>query len=425
LRVCPQDDFGPGCQYQVLANALADAWPGDTIVLAAGIYEQAARVDVDNITIRGEPGAHLIGQATDGKAALVINGDNVVVDGIECSGISVADRNGACIRIQAPNLIVRNVYFHDNEEGILGGVIGGNIVIENSVFERNGWGGLAHGVYTSSRVDELIFKGNVILSTKGRGHGLKRRASRSFIEDNVIAGLDSKDSRAIDIPLGGEVVIRNNILEKGPNSDNRDMIYIANDNKQDAWHPVHSTLIENNLIIFDGPDGIFRGVMVNGSSPGPVTVSNNTIVSDATDTVAIANTSVVDLIDDGTNVFFDSREEAVLLLAKYIWFYMGAASNSCAVIHLQWIRPPTLRKDPYNAQPFARTRTTLTGPEARFSPNSRPGGLAGARPRDPRPQDSRIRNPWTTDLAILRRRPPFRMACLRCRRTGPIFSRPS
>ena len=33
--------------------------------------------------------------------------------------------------------------------------------------------------------------------------------------------------RNIDVPDGGVVIIRNNILEKGPNSSNRDVIGIA------------------------------------------------------------------------------------------------------------------------------------------------------------------------------------------------------
>jgi hypothetical protein len=304
LRVCPSDRFMEGCHYRLLSDALKQAAPGDTIVLAPGTYEQAAKVKVDNITIRGEPGAHLRGKAFDGKAALVINGDNVVVDGIECSEIHVPDKNGACIRIQAPNLTVRNVYFHDNQEGILGGEEGGRVIIENSVFERNGAGGRAHGVYVSSGVDDLVFRGNKILSTMGSGHGLKSRAARSMIENNVIAGLEGNDSRAIDLPMGGEAVIRNNVLQKGPNSKNADMIFVANPRK--AIHDVNSTLIENNTMIFDGPIGK-SGAVLNGGSPAPIVIRNNVIIGDA----RLAKPVELTLIDEG-NRFLPNRRTAGL-----------------------------------------------------------------------------------------------------------------
>ena len=271
-------------------------------MLAEGIYNQAAVVTVDGITIRGEPGAHLSGVSVEGKAALVIKGDGVIIDGIECSQIAVSDNNGACIRIEAPNLTVRNVYFHDNQEGILGGMEGGTVLIENSVFERNGLGGRAHGVYISKRVDTLVFRNNRVLSTKGFGHGLKSRARTNIIENNVIAGLEGDDSRAIDVPNGGDVVIRGNVLEKGPNSDNRDMIGIAReiDATHDAGgvHDVNVTLIENNRIIFDGIDG----KIMTSSSPGPITMKNNTIVG----TTEIGTS----IVDGGGNVYFGTRAEA-------------------------------------------------------------------------------------------------------------------
>lgn len=144
VRVCPLKSFKTGCNYWQLGDAVANAIPKDLIVLAPGIYRQGAVVDVPNLTIRGEPGAHLRGWPVQGKAALVVTADDVVIDGIECSNIKVPDQNGACIRIEAANLTVRNVYFHDNQEGILGGA-GGTLLVENSRFERNGFGGRAHG----------------------------------------------------------------------------------------------------------------------------------------------------------------------------------------------------------------------------------------------------------------------------------------
>jgi hypothetical protein len=198
--------------------------------------------------LRGEPGAHLRGHAVEGKAALVVRAKGVLIEGIECSGIAVRDNNGACIRIEGDDLTVRNVHFHDNQQGILGGPGGGALLVEHSLFERNGFGGQAHGAYIGKTVESFVFRNNRILATTGAGHGLKSRARRTIIENNVIAGLDGHDSRAIDLPDGGEVVIRNNVLQKGPNSKNAQMIGLA---LEGASHAVNETLIEGNLLLFD------------------------------------------------------------------------------------------------------------------------------------------------------------------------------
>ena len=289
LRICHPKTAIEGCEYLTLAAAIADARPGDTIILSPGVYEQAALVNVPGITIKGEPGAHLKGRAVEGKAALVIRANDVVIDGIECSHISVRDRNGACIRMEGDNLTVRNVYFHDNQQGILSGPGKGILVVENSVFERNGFNtGRAHGLYVSKNVETFIFRKNKILATKNEGQGLKSRAQRTIIENNVIASLDGRDSRAIDIPNGGDVIIRGNILQKGPNSANSQMIGLALEGR---FNSVNKTIIENNIIIFDLDrpkwidfiSDVFdiappRGKVIYSKSPGEVVLRNNTIV---------------------------------------------------------------------------------------------------------------------------------------------------
>ncbi len=287
LRVCPKPQ-GPHCQFTDLAAAAAAAEPGAEIVLAPGVYEQGAVLAADGLILRGEPGAHLKGHPIQGKAALVVTGAGVVVDGIECSGIEVSDENGACIRIEGDDLTVRNVNFHDNQEGILSGPGGGTVLVENSRFERNGYGGYAHGLYIGPEVEEFIFRGNLVLSTKSEGHGVKSRARRTVIEDNVIASLEGGDSRAIDVPNGGEAIIRRNLLEKGPQSVNSQMIGLA---LEEPLHPTNRTLIEENLIIFDPPPSQLaellssvvdvmpiRGTVVLSRSPGEVVLRNNVII---------------------------------------------------------------------------------------------------------------------------------------------------
>ncbi len=287
LRVCPTPQ-GPACAFTDLAAAAAAATSGAEIVLAPGIYEQGAVLAADGLILRGEPGAHLKGHPIQGKAALVVTGNKVVIDGIERSGIEVPDENGACIRIEGHDLTVRNVHFHDNQQGILSGPGGGTVLVENSRFERNGYGGYAHGLYIGATVQEFIFRNNLVLSTKSEGHGVKSRALKSVIEGNIIASLEGDDSRAIDLPNGGEAVIRRNLLEKGPQSANAQMIGIA---LEEPLHPENKVIIEQNLILFDPPQSELarllsavvdlepaRGTLVLSRSPGEVLLRDNVIV---------------------------------------------------------------------------------------------------------------------------------------------------
>jgi hypothetical protein len=313
VQACPATATQAHCRYDSLQGALDAALPGDHVVLAPGMYAEGAVIGTPGLVLRGEPGAHLRGHAVEGKAALVVKAKGVVIEGIECSGITVRDNNGACIRIEGDDLTVRNVHFHDNQEGILSGPGGGVLLVEHSLFERNGFGGQAHGVYIGKTIETFVFRNNRILATTGAGHGLKSRARRTIIENNVIAGLDGHDSRAIDLPDGGDVVIRNNVLQKGPNSENAQMIGLA---LEGALHAVNETLIEGNLLLFDTvPTGMVqslgqalglmpaRGTVVLSKSPGQVVLRNNMIVG--------AGEIGQGVIEEG-NQIYQSRQEAGL-----------------------------------------------------------------------------------------------------------------
>ncbi len=280
LIVCPPEDLKSVCDYNSLSAAVDAAVNGATIIVQPGEYREAAIVRANNVTIRAKPGSHLRGVAAEGKAALVIKAHDVLIDGLRCSDIWVRNGNGACIRAEGMNLTLRHVYFHDSQGGILGGR--GRILIEDSIFERLGGDekialGQAHAIYIGKNADELILRRSRILSSKQEGHEVKSRAKRTLIENNVIASLNGRDSRLIDIPNGGEIVIRNNILEKGPRSSNPDAIGVGMERGRSPAkdHAVNSTLIEGNTVILER-SGETRFVNIC-RMPAPI-VSNNTII---------------------------------------------------------------------------------------------------------------------------------------------------
>lgn len=232
------------CHDKVAAafGALSD---GARLVIRSGTREEAAYLRADDVEVLAQPGAHLRRATVGGKAAIVVSGKDAVIDGLECSEISVPDQNGACIRAEGANLTLRRVHFHDAEEGLLGGA--GNVTVEDSTFERLGKAGYAHGIYVNA-ADRLVIRRCRFLSSKDQGHEIKSRAAATLIEDSTIATLDGVDSRLIDIPNGGQVTIRGNTLAEGPKSANSNVIGIG---LEGVTHGTNAITIEHNWIIND------------------------------------------------------------------------------------------------------------------------------------------------------------------------------
>src|SRR5205823_2283684 len=113
------------------------------------------------------------------------------VENFELSGAAIsqnAGNNGAGIRHQGLNLTVRNCFFHDNQDGILGApsTAGqGEVLIERSEFSHNGAGdGFSHNMYLGNYArftlqSSYSHTGNV-------GHLMKSRAHVSSILYNRI-----------------------------------------------------------------------------------------------------------------------------------------------------------------------------------------------------------------------------------------------
>lgn len=259
LRICPS-----GCAFNSLTEGLRAAPSGSTLTIGPGYYHEGGALRAAHVTLKAEPGVHLEGGAVEGKAALVIKGDDTVIEGLDCSRIEVGDQNGACVRLEGRNLTLRKVYFHDSQEGLLANDETGAILIEDSRFERLGSGGRAHAIYVG-KADSVTIRGTSVTATQGKGHGVKSRAARLVIDNSVIASLDGQDSRLIDASNGGELLVRHSILEKGPSSDNAEEIGYG---LEGMSYSQNSLKLENCQIIIDRPDGRIARSMVHGTVSG-------------------------------------------------------------------------------------------------------------------------------------------------------------
>ena len=277
------DEAPPDPPPQAIVKPLLEGLKdGQTIVIPPGVYKEAAAIKANNVVIKAQ-GVRLENTAFEGKAALVVTGNNVAIEGLECTGIRVNDENGACVRLEAKDLTLRKVHFHDSQSGLMTwNRDSGTVRIEDSRFERIG---RAHGVYIGRGPSHLIVRNSTFLSSTNEGHEIKSRAARNTIEHNVIASLDGVDSRLIDLPEGGENIIRRNVLQNGPASSNQDVIGIGLEGERGGLHAQNSTLIEENTFFMERPRAnvlshhrnvpaprIERNKVIGGERPG----GNNT-----------------------------------------------------------------------------------------------------------------------------------------------------
>jgi len=197
-----------------------------TIRIAAGRYEQCAVQSAGRVAyVAAQFGSVTFdGVACDGKAALVLGGQEARVEGLIFQNISVPDRNGAGIRLQAGNLVVRESLFRDSEQGILtASDPSGSIRIERSTFSGLGIcpedGDCAHSLYIGDYGSLTIVRSRF---ERGRGgHYVKTRAPRVDIADS---SFDDSEGRAtnymIDLSNGATGSIARNTFVQGRNKEN-------------------------------------------------------------------------------------------------------------------------------------------------------------------------------------------------------------
>jgi hypothetical protein len=268
---------GPSRSYKTPCDAAGAALSGDTVEIDTGTYlDQACTWSASNTVIRGvSEFAHLKPPAVipNQKAILVISGNNTVVENIEFSDASVPDRNGAGIRQEGKNVTIRHCYFHNCEDGILGG--SGSVLIEYSEFFHNGYGdGYSHNMYISA-CDTFTLR-YCFTHASNEGHTVKSRAFRNYILYNRIASEDDSTSYEINLPNAGTSFIIGNVIEQGPNTNNSAILDYGSEGL--AGHDTALYVI-NNTFVNDRHSGTFISVSSTQNKPK---VYNNLFVGGGT-----------------------------------------------------------------------------------------------------------------------------------------------
>jgi hypothetical protein len=286
---------GPDKPFRTVRDAAQAARDGDIVEIDAGVYSADVTAWPQNdIVVRGVGGgrAHMRADGAEegGKGTWVLYGRNFTAENIEFSGARVVDRNGAGIRADGTGLlVVRNCYFHDNDEGILGG--GDEVLIEYSIFDRNGYGdGYSHNLYISE-ISRFTIRYSYIHRAV-IGHNVKSRARENWVLYNrIMDESDGSSSYAVDLPQGGRSYLIGNVIEQGPNTDNSSIVAYAAENTDSGpqeLYVVNNTLVNNRaaggtfLLLRSGTtvriaNNIFYGPGTPWSSGSVVTASNNFI----------------------------------------------------------------------------------------------------------------------------------------------------
>ena len=260
-------------QFSTIAAAVNAAASGDTINGTADhVYSGDFFYINKSLTLNAVGGeVHITGNGSGlaGKAAIITGTatghENIAINGFDVSGVAVADGNGAAIRYEGGNLTLTDDYFHNNQEGLLGNGDdpNGTISVLHSEFAFNGDGsGFTHNFYAGNiaavTIDNSYFHDAVV------GHEIKSRAASLTVTNSRVFDNQATASYSIDAPNGGALNVANDVIEQGPNSENRGIFAWG---EEGITHPGTASVHDNTIVNDEA-----GGFMVVG---GPISFSNN------------------------------------------------------------------------------------------------------------------------------------------------------
>ena len=262
----PVLQVGPGQKYTKPSAAASAARAGDVIRIAAGDYRgDVATWKANNLTICGSGGrARLFadGKSAGGKAIWVVTGSGITIDSMEFHKAKVPDKNGAGIRVEhkSGDLRIINSGFFDNENGILTAKGPITLTIERSEFARNSaanTSGQTHNIYVGA-IDQVSVSGSYFHESR-YGHNFKSRAKVSLLENNYLMdGPAGMSSYLADFPNGGKVVLRGNLMQKGPKAPNKVAIEYGAEGQR--WEE-NSLEMVHNTVVMTRANSVFLRVM--------------------------------------------------------------------------------------------------------------------------------------------------------------------
>ncbi|MBP6456688.1 MAG: T9SS type A sorting domain-containing protein [Chitinophagaceae bacterium] len=304
-------------------------WTKNDLLIYGGISSNGTKLIAGNA----------LATNSNGKGIFVIQGNNVRVYNLFFENAKVVDMNGAGIRQEGKNLQVQNCVFLNNENGILTGAIPDcKTTITYCEFNNNGSPlnpGYQHNVYIG-HIDSLVFKFNVCKNATAEGHELKSRAKYNFIMYNLFLNDTTEDSRNIDLPNGGTVVMVGNTITQSSFSANNNMMGYGLEGLTNA--APHNLWMTNNTFvnyksvgsfinIASGTDSIFfKNNIIAGANNGGTIVgtANFTDTSNNVESTNIADfkffSSVCFMLNDYSTI---ARNKGILILDSILGYELN------------------------------------------------------------------------------------------------------
>ncbi|HLZ79076.1 MAG TPA: right-handed parallel beta-helix repeat-containing protein [Sphingomonas sp.] len=273
------EETGKG--FYRLDDAVRSTNGGDaTILIAPGTYRDCTIVEHGRIAFRARTSGTVIfdGGICEGKATLVLRGQDAMVDGITFQNLRVPDGNGAGIRIEHGGLTVMNATFRNSEEGILSADDpAATIRVDRSTFSGLGRcdRGLscAHSIYVGHYGRLFVTRSRF---EKGRGgHYLKSRAAQVSATDN---SFDDSQGHAtnyiVDLCAGSTGLVARNIMVQGPDKENHSgYIVVA---AEERTNPSAGLTIAGNTATM-APGATYPTTFVIDFSHEPLKIGTNTL----------------------------------------------------------------------------------------------------------------------------------------------------
>lgn len=160
------------------------------------------------------------------------------------------------------NLSVRGSYIYNSGNGILNSGFGANVLIDTSMFFKNGDNtGGAHNIYVSSSASFTMT--NSVSCDALRVHEVKTRAEYNRINHNVFCeGINGAASVPVEITVGGDTIVDSNLILKTTNARAEfngivvqltpELIQVGSDGFPLNW-PYNNIRVTNNSIMAGTP----------------------------------------------------------------------------------------------------------------------------------------------------------------------------
>ncbi|MCK5121804.1 MAG: hypothetical protein KAQ91_07460 [Methylococcales bacterium] len=211
------------------------ALPGDTVTIKPAIYLKGLRIN-KSITLNLK-GVYLWG-VSGSKSILNIDhpGGPVVINDFvgqgERAGAVIGNLAGIKITGRHFDVTINRADISGSVMGILTDNKGGVLRIIDSYIHDTGSldikTNLSHIVY-AGKIDEIHLLNSRLERSHARGHLFKSRAHISIIRNSQLLGDNSRHSRLIDLPCGGELIVSKSKLVQSPTADNLDLIGLGHE----------------------------------------------------------------------------------------------------------------------------------------------------------------------------------------------------